>query len=179
MVALDELEVSAAHREVMGGVVGEIVDQIADDKAGENRRNPLRSLEKQGEEHIEYAVENGCKGDGNHGRHHQARLYLRLGVVNPVEEEHDAFGFFTFHRHMKQEAVQQILRNCPQENPEQETERDGRWKSAGGSLHDGVDEKIKGNGQPDDHDNNRADVGKELEKIGLEQSNRDITIVGW
>lgn len=53
MVALDELEVSAAHREVMGGVVGEIVNQIADDKAGENGRNPLRRLDKQGEDHIE------------------------------------------------------------------------------------------------------------------------------
>ena len=72
------------------GIMGQVVDQVADHKSGDEWIDPLRGIKKNTCNQIEQPIENECHGDAHRRRHNQASLALRLGVMNSVKEEYQA-----------------------------------------------------------------------------------------
>ncbi len=168
VVAFDELEITVAHGKVMSGVVGDVVNEVANDKGGKHRSDPLRGSENHIEDQVEQAIENGGEGDGDRGRHDQASLLLRLCVMHTVEEEGDAFSTGSFHFHMKEKAMQRVFGESPQKKPEKETKRDVGSERSSRNLHNGTYEEKERHREPDDDHCDGTYVGEKLEKIRLE-----------
>jgi hypothetical protein len=60
VVELDELEVSSFDLEVMGSVVGQVIDEVSEDKSGKCGRQPKGRSQKFHPDEIKEAVKEKC-----------------------------------------------------------------------------------------------------------------------
>lgn len=70
----------------MSGIMGKIIDQVTEDKAGHGWANPVWQAQQQANDQEKEAIKKRSEGDTDDRRHNQAGFYLRLVVVNTVEE---------------------------------------------------------------------------------------------
>lgn len=158
VVAFDEFGVPAAHWEVMGGVMGQVISQVAQDESRENGVKPERCLKKNLDHQIKQSIEDRSQWNCDDRRHDEAGLALRLGMVNAVEEKGDALTSFRFGGKVEKETVQQIFRDGPDEKPNQQAEGDVEGKTFQRCFGNGTEQEKERHRQPDDGDRHRADM---------------------
>ena len=109
MIALDELRIPVAHREVVGGIMRQVINQVPENECREHWSYPLWCFEQNRKNEVENAIKEGSHRDADNWRHNQAGLALRLCVVDAVKEKNETFGFFTFGREVKYKTMQCVL----------------------------------------------------------------------
>lgn len=179
VVAFDVLEITAAHWKVVRGVMGEVVNEVTDNETGEKRSNPLTRVQENCKYEVEKSIKNCSERNGNNRGHDQARLHLRLCVMDAMEEEYDAFRAGTLDGHVKKETMERVFGKGPQEQAKQKTKRDIRCERARWNLDNGADEEKERDGEPDDDHGDWTDVGEKFEEIRFEQSDGNVTMIGW
>lgn len=165
MILFEVFQESAAHRQMVGGIVGKVVDQIADDESRHQWIDPYRGIHQGEKDQVEETIKSECQGNTDDRGHYQAGLYLWLCMMDAMkQEEHLALALSSWSI-MEQEAMEHIFRKGPDEQTREETCRDmyrhcrdlmGDQRSA---------HEIHSNRQPDDDDCHRSNVREKLKRV--------------
>ena len=83
-------EILALEAEMMQGVVGHVVDHVAKHETCKDSIDIIWKFEQAANNAQEQRVEDRCKWNADHGRHHQPGLLPRLGMVHAVHQEQHA-----------------------------------------------------------------------------------------
>jgi hypothetical protein len=113
MVELDELEVSSFDPEMMGPIVGQIIDDVAGHESGKCGCEPMGSSDQLRPNEIKKGVKEKCQGNTGCRGHHQPGLAHRLGVMDTMEKKCHPLHPRCFRREVKNEPVQEILSKRP------------------------------------------------------------------
>lgn len=170
-------EVTGAEVEMMGGIVGEIIHQVAGDEAGEHRSHPVPGGQEYAHHQPEEAIEKQRQRNADHRRHNQAGFHTRLGVVHAMKEEENALVGRVFGVMVKEKAVQQVFRQGPQEEAQPISGGYKHPTRLRRALKNAAHQEEQDHRQPDDNHRERADVGEKFQKIRFEQANGFFRVV--
>jgi hypothetical protein len=115
--------------------VGQVIDQIADDEAGEHGRQPGARIQHHHEQKIEQPVEDERQRHTDNGGHDQARLALWLRVMHAVEQKEDALHLRRRWLEVEHVPVHQVFRQRPDQDAEDECDGDICPRRARNVLH--------------------------------------------
>ena len=115
MMLLEIEAYSTVEAEVVDRIMGKVVGKITRDEPREERREIMRSQNIH-----EAEVKRDRERYADYRRHDEPRRVIRIVVVNAMEHEMDFLSPTAFGDEVKDEPVQDVFGETPDENPDYE-----------------------------------------------------------
>lgn len=109
VITFEIFEDARPHRQVMSGIMHQVVDQITCNKSGKQRWKPVWSMQQNNDPQVKDPIKENSQGNTDHGRHHQSGFNLRLCVMYTMKEKDDPFSTLCFCGKVKNKAVKQVF----------------------------------------------------------------------
>ncbi len=104
--------------------MGQVVSQVTDQETRHERSHPFRGFEQDRQNKVKQSNKYQRQRDADRKRHHQACLILRLGMMDAVEQEENAFLAWRGRVMVEQKAMQGVLSQGPQEQADEKTQQE-------------------------------------------------------